>query len=145
MSDALILRCDACGGFNRVPAARANEGPTCGRCKAKLDTSAHPLNLSDAELGQLIARSPLPVLVDFWAPWCGPCRMVAPELERLAKRYAGRLIVAKINTDEHQQTAASLNVQAIPTLAVYKGGQLVKKEAGALTGQRLDAFIAPAL
>lgn len=145
MSDALIFRCSSCGGYNRVPAARAQQGPTCGRCKAKLDTAAHPLNVSDAELSQLIAGSPLPVLVDFWAPWCGPCRMVAPELERLARDHAGRLIVAKVNTDQHQQTAASLNVQAIPTLAVYKGGRLLKKEAGALTGRTLDAFVAPAL
>lgn len=86
-----------------------------------------------------------PVLVDFWAPWCGPCRTVAPHLEALGKKHSGKLIIAKINVDEHKQTAGTLGVQSIPTLAVWSGGQLKIKEAGARTGPALEAFVAPYL
>jgi putative thioredoxin len=91
------------------------------------------------------ASQTVPVLVDFWAPWCPPCRMVAPHLEELGRRHAGRLIVAKVDTDRHSRTASSLRVRSIPTLAIWKGGKLVKAQAGALVGPQLESYVAPVL
>ncbi|MCB9760476.1 MAG: thiol reductase thioredoxin [Alphaproteobacteria bacterium] len=145
MSDRLHFRCPSCGGVNRVPAARLAEKPTCGRCKAPLDLHNTPVDVDDDALARLIQAAPVPVLVDFWAPWCAPCRAVAPHLKALAERHAGRLIVAKVNTEVHQRTAGALGVRSIPTLAVYKGGALVKAEPGARTGSQLEAYVAPVL
>ena len=145
MADALVFHCSACGGLNRVPSDRLAQRPTCGRCKTALDLESHPAEVDDDALQKLVRTSPVPVLVDFWAPWCGPCRAVAPHLTALAKKYAGRLIVAKVNTDAHSRTAGALGVKAIPTLAVYNGGTLQKAEPGARMGQQLAAFVAPYL
>ena len=141
----LVFRCAACGGVNRLPEHRRAEGPKCGRCHAPLDVAGRPLAVDDDALATLVATAPVPVLVDFWAPWCGPCRAVAPHLEQLAQRLAGRLIVAKVDTDAHQRTAAQLGVQAIPTLAIYHHGQVVQRQAGALMGAQLEAFVRPYL
>ncbi|MBN2800926.1 MAG: thioredoxin [Deltaproteobacteria bacterium] len=115
--------------------------PTCGHCKAPLN--AAPIEVDDYELGGLIEHATAPVVVDFWAPWCGPCKAVAPHLADLASEYAGRLIVAKVDTDRHQRTAATLGVRAIPTLVVYKGGKVVAQQAGALMGAQLRAYVTP--
>lgn len=145
MAEPLVVRCASCGGMNRVREDRLSNQPTCGRCKATLDLEAHPVDVSDDVLDRLVRSSPVPVLVDFWAPWCGPCRAVAPHLVALAKAQAGKLIIAKVNTDMHKRTAGVLNVQAIPTMAVYKGGALKVSEPGARMGAQLRDFVAPYL
>lgn len=141
----LTFRCPSCGGLNRVQAEKLAQAPTCGRCHTALDLHAHPVEVDDEGLDRLVTSSPVPVLVDFWAPWCGPCRTVAPHLVALGQRHAGRLIVAKVNVDNHKRWAGKLGVQGIPTLAVFQGGAPVRVEAGARTGPQLDAFVTPYL
>ncbi|MED5371205.1 MAG: thioredoxin domain-containing protein [Myxococcota bacterium] len=136
-------RCSHCGGLNQVPASRVAEGPRCGRCKTPLSLDNPPFDVDDAGLAKLVRQSPVPVLVDFWAPWCGPCRTVAPHLVELGKRKAGRMLIAKVNTQNHPHTAAAMQVQAIPTLAIWKGGQVVERQPGARMGLQLDQLVDP--
>ena len=134
MSGTQLIRCSACGATNRVPQARLAQGqePICGRCKTPLATQASPVTVTDATFAADVERSPLPVLLDLWAPWCGPCRMIAPALEELAAELAGRLRVAKLNIDENPLTAARFNVRSIPTLLLFKAGKEVDRIVGAL-------------
>jgi len=131
MADPLLIRCSSCGANNRVPAEKLQAGaqPVCGRCKAPL--SAGPTILTDATFREEIERSPLPILVDMWAPWCGPCRYLAPVVEELAAELAGRVRVAKMNIDENPATATRYGVQSIPTLLLMKGGREVDRIVGA--------------
>ncbi len=143
MSDkSSFFRCHQCGGLNRIPPERLGEGPVCGRCRAQIDLAASPADIDDAALRRLIKSSPVPVFVDFWAPWCGPCRMLAPHIVELAQRYAGRAIVVKVNTDAANEVASSLGIQAIPTLLVYRGGKVIERQSGAVMGKALDALLA---
>jgi thioredoxin 2 len=131
----MIVTCSACSTRNRVPVARLVDRPTCGSCKGHLDLGVPLEPASEAEFDELVRDAPLPVLVDFWAPWCGPCRTVAPKIAKLARAHAGRLLVAKVNTDELGGVAARFEVASIPTLALFRGGRLVQREVGA-RGQR---------
>jgi thioredoxin 2 len=139
--ERLVFRCAGCGGINRVPAERTAEGPVCGRCKAALDLEAHPVDVSDDDLQRLIASSPVPVLVDFHATWCGPCRMVAPAVTALAREHAGRLVVVKVDTDQHQRHASAIGLRGVPTFALWRDGQLVRSQSGALPKPMLERFI----
>jgi thioredoxin 2 len=142
-----LIRCPACGATNRVPLDKLEPGrePVCGRCKAPLPVGTRPITVTDATFSAEVERSPLPVLLDLWAAWCGPCRMIAPTVEQLAAELAGRVRVAKLNVDENPATAARYNVQGIPTLLIFKDGQEVDRIVGVQPkseiARRLERFI----
>ena len=132
MAEIVMIRCPACGATNRIPSEKIVQGlePVCGRCKTPLPVSARPVTVTDATFATDVERSPLPVLVDAWAPWCGPCRMIAPVIDELAGQMAGRVRFAKVNVDENPATASRFNVRSIPTLLVLKGGREVDRIVG---------------
>jgi thioredoxin 2 len=127
------IRCSECGAMNRVPGEKLQQGlkAVCGRCKAPLVAAGKPISVSDATFHTEIELSPLPVLLDMWAPWCGPCRMVGPVVEALAVELTGRVRVAKMDVDQNPATAARFNIQSIPALLVFKGGREVGRIVGA--------------
>lgn len=139
----MIRACPNCGASNRVPAERLGDAPKCGRCKTAMGLPNAPFEIDTAgEFDALTSGSPLPVLVDFWAAWCGPCRVVSPEVAKLAHQYQGRVIVAKVNTDRLQNVAARFGIRSIPTLILFRGGEEAKRVSGAMTAAQLAAQLA---
>ena len=132
MSDPQLVRCPSCGATNRVPLEKIGKGlqPVCGRCKTALPFENKPVKVTDANFAAEVERSSLLVLLDMWAPWCGPCVMLAPVIEELAAEMAGRVRVAKLNVDENPATAARFGVQSIPTLVLLKGGRELDRIVG---------------
>lgn len=138
-----LITCPRCGANNRVAMERLQQqqAPVCGRCKNSLPLRIEPLTLTDASFASVIEGATGPVLVDCWAPWCGPCRMIAPVIETLAGQFAGRALIAKLNTDENPQTARSFGISSIPTLLIFKDG----REAQRLIGVRSQTEIVQTL
>lgn len=131
MSDQFHIVCPACNAVNRIPGERLADAPKCGKCHAMLFQSK-PLALNPQTFSKHIQRSDVPVLVDFWAPWCGPCKRMAPAFEQAASELEPRVRLAKVDTEAHQELGAQLNIRSIPTLALFKGGKEVARQAGAM-------------
>jgi thioredoxin len=126
-----ILRCEACGQLNRIPETKFSTGetPKCGKCKAQLSFQPKPAAVTDQTFGRFTS-APVPVLIDFWAPWCGPCHALAPTIEQIAKEFAGLVLVGKLNTDDNPATASTFQIRGIPTLILFSNGREVDRLVG---------------
>ena len=131
MTESMHLVCPHCAAVNRIPSSRIAENPRCGKCREPVFTG-HPTELSDSSFETHISRSDIPVVVDFWAPWCGPCKMMAPAFEQAAAQLEPGVRLAKLNTEEAPATAARFEIRSIPTLALFKRGREVARQPGAM-------------
>jgi thioredoxin 2 len=138
----VVIACEQCGQMNRLAYERLGAAVQCGSCKTRLSAPGRPIEVeSSAGFDRLIERSSLPVVVDYWAPWCGPCRMVAPELQKVAARQAGRFVVVKVNTDALGDLGERFGIRSIPTLAVFAGGREIARTSGARPANEIEAFV----
>jgi thioredoxin 2 len=135
----LMIACPHCGTTNRVPAERAGEAPTCGKCSQAL-LAGHPLALDDGNFDAVVANSPVPVLVDFWAPWCGPCRAMAPAFEQASRQLGERALLVKVNSDDNPQLSQRFAIRSIPTLVRLQRGRETQRQSGAIPASAIVAL-----
>ena len=138
--DKLHLVCPHCTAVNRAPAAKLTAAPNCGRCHKQLFT-AHPVALTEADFATHIERNDIPVLVDFWAPWCGPCKAMAPEFIRAAQLLEPRVRLAKVDTEAEQTLGIRYAIRSIPTLVLFKGGHESARQSGAMSAQDIVRWV----
>jgi thioredoxin 2 len=140
----MVRACAHCGADNRVPARHLADTGRCGRCKRSLPAVDEPLDVDAQVFDEVIREAEVPVLVDFWAAWCAPCRMAAPEVKRTAADMAGKAIVLKVNTDRHPEVAARYNVSGIPNFVVLQDGKLVHQQSGVVDHAQMNEWLATA-
>jgi len=142
----VLLPCPSCGKTNRLAYRALDKTTRCGNCRATLPAPAEPIDVPSATIFEtLVAQSSLPVVVDFWAPWCGPCRMVAPEIAKVARSAAGDMLVVKVDTETLPNVGERYRVMSIPTMAVFRNGREVTRTAGARPAADIEAFVRQAL
>jgi thioredoxin 2 len=141
----VVIACSSCSQKNRVVYSHLGDAVKCGRCKNDISATATPLEVNTtADFDRLVAQSSVPIVVDYWAPWCGPCRMVAPELAKVAARSGGKFLVVKVNTDALPDLGERFRIRSIPTMAVFSGGREVTRTTGARPAAEIEQFIASA-
>jgi thioredoxin 2 len=140
----VIRNCPACGKPNRIPGRHLADTGRCGACKAPLAAVAEPVEVGASEFDEIVRESKVPVLVDFWAAWCGPCRMAAPHVAQTAREMAGRAVVLKVDTEAHPELAARYRVQGIPNFAVFSQGELRFQQAGLVDANTMKSWLARA-
>lgn len=144
-----VLRCTSCGTKNRIPEEKAGQTAKCGKCGSPVETmsllESTPVVIADQDFNDRVLKSQLPVLIDCWAPWCGPCKMISPIMDELAGQWKGKVRICKLNVDENPRTAAKFQIRSVPTLLIFDNGKLKETLVGALPKQQITQAMSPYL